>query len=356
MSHVRTAGGDRPQHAPPDITELFAPVVWDDWVESVNAESERRAPALRGVPRVVLLDDLPMFSKANKRRRQGQRFAVIAAAEAVALAGTTRTGRTKAPTSRSRDVQLRLLRALPSHSADAYTLVLDELVEVFGFVPDFVVADGGKGIRPAVERLGERTGHEIVLVTSHYHVKEQLGRAIAKARRAKPSFDPGSLVDDIDHDRLFADRAAWEAWWVSYERRLDAQGVPPKGRPVVQRNEIYDRVGKHLDALAPFPDVPRTTGALEALVLRYAKATLKRRSQGLGNLPRTQQLLDLIVLYSNGYFDDTARIIAALRADATGDEDAPGYVPRVRAMSDSGSYRSLLDPDNIDRIIAARGL
>jgi hypothetical protein len=28
----------------------------------------------------------------------------------------------------------------------------------------------------------------------------------------------------------------------------------------------------------------------------------------------------------------------------------------LRALSDAGAYRSLLDPDNIDRLLAARGM
>lgn len=339
-----------------DITEVFAPVVWGDWVTAINEVDAERVKAVKGVPRVVLLDDLPLFGKATKRRRQFQRFAVIAAAEAVPLSGATRTGKTKSAKAKAREVQLRLLRALPEHSEEAYTLVLDELVELFGFVPDVVVADGGKGIRPAVEALAARTGHDIVFVTSHFHVKKQLGRAIDKARKARAAFDIGSLADDIEHDRVFAGRDAWEAWWTAYERRMDAQGVPASGRPGKQKDALYGPVGAHLDALAPFPDIPRTTGALEALVVRYVKASLKRRAQGLGNLARTQQMLDLFVLHANGYFDDTPRVVAALRDDATSDPTAPGYAPPVRAMSDAGAYRSLLDPDNIDRLLDARGL
>lgn len=73
---------------------------------------------------------------------------MLAAAEAV-WPTTGRGNRARVRAGRPRDVQLRLLRALPEHSAEAYLLVLTELVETFGFIPDFVVADGGKGIRPA---------------------------------------------------------------------------------------------------------------------------------------------------------------------------------------------------------------
>lgn len=366
QSKVRSAGrSPEPKNAwrrAADITEVFTPVVWADWLSGVLAEEMARNKTRRGQPRVVLLDDLPMFAKATKRRRQFQRFAVIAAGEAVPVEPpkTAKPGekpaRGKRPP-RKREVKLRLLRALPVHNTDAYTLVLDELVELYGFVPDVVVADGGKGIKPAVDALAARTGRDILFVTSQFHVKAQLGRAIDKARKAKPTFDPGSLLSDLEHDRLFASRAAWEAWWETYERRLVSQGVPRSGWPTTWKRDYYADIGDQLDALAPFPDVPRTTGALENLMVRFVKASMKRRAPGLGNLPRTQQLLDGYVVYANGYFDDLARAVAALRADATeGDLDTPGFVPPVRALSDIGSHRSLADPDSIDRLLEARGL
>ena len=339
-----------------DIVEVFAPVLWADWTASVLDADRQRASALVGVPRVVLLDDMPVFQKATRLRRQRQRFAVLAAAEAV-WPTTGRGNRARVRAGRPRDVQLRLLRALPEHSTDAYLLVLAEMVETFGFVPDFVVADGGKGIRPAVEILAQRTGHDIVFITSHFHIKAQLGRAIEKARKAQPTFDPGSLVDDLEHDRALLSRAAWESWWSGYERRLTGQGVPRNGWPELQKSDLYDLVGEHLDAVAPFPDIPRSTGALESLMVRFVKTTMKRRAMGLGNIARTQQLLDMLVLHSNRYFDDLPHVMAALRADAVdGDENARGFVPPVRALSDRGGYRSLLDPDIIDRLTAAQGL
>jgi hypothetical protein len=340
-----------------DVTEVFAPVVWQDWVTGVLAEGAKTADVRRGVPRVVLLDDLPLFAKATRRRRQFQRFVVIAAAEAVYLPSRTGGGVPAGSGVGRREVRLRLLRALPRRSTEAYELVLDELVDVFGFVPDFVVADGGKGIRPAVEALAARTGHDIVFVTSHFHVKDQIGSVIDKARRAKTAFDPGSLADDVDHDRMLTSRDAWQGWWEAYERRLKAQGVPRSGWPARQKRDLYDLVSGHLDALALFPDIPRSTGHLENLLTRHLKPSMKRRSQGFGNLPRTQQLLDLFVLHVNGYFDDMPNVVTVLRADASeGDPDAAGFVPPVRMLSDAGSYRSLLDPDNIDRLLAARGL
>lgn len=335
-----------------DVVEVFAPVVWQDWLNGVLAADAQRDERGREAPRVVLLDDLPVYRKATRHGTQGQRFVVIAAAEAVP-AGTTRPGSGRP----ARSTQLRLLRALPTRSSDAYTLVLDDLVQVFGFVPDIIVGDGGKGIKPAVDALAARARRDVLFVTSAFHLRTQLGRALDKASKVKPDFDPGSLADDLAHDRPFADRSSFEAWWNAYERRLQAQGVPRSGWPNKWKHDYYDGVITQLDALAPFPDVPRSTGALEALLTRHVKPPIKRRAQGLGNLARTQQLLDLFVLNAAGYFHDLGPAVAALRTDATeGDNKAPGFVPPVRTLSDPGLYRSLLDADLIDQLLAARGL
>lgn len=341
-----------------DIVEVFAPVLWDDWLSSVLREDAQRAADDPSRPRIVLLDDLPLYKRATRQRTQDQRFVVIAAAEAVPVKQPRGAKGSKASRQpRTREVQLRLLRALPTRSTGAYTLVLDDLVTTFGFVPDIVVADGGKGIKPAVDALARRTGHDILFATSTHHLRSQLGRAVDKARGAKQGFDPGSLAVDLEALRPFTDRVAFEAWFDAYLRRLTAQGVPRSGWPNKWRNDYYDDVCTQLDGLAPFPDVPRSTGALETLLTRYVKPTMKRRAQALGNIARTQQLLDLIVLHSVGYFHDLARATTALREDSSsGPAEVRGFAPPVRTMADPGLYRSLTDEDVITDLMRQRGL
>ena len=326
-----------------DIVEVFSPVLWADWLDEVRAADAERVASGTRVPRVVIVDDLPIFDKATRQRRQQQRCAILGLAEVILnpVTGTLRTTR------------LRLLRAYPNHSTSAYTLLLDEL----GYTPDYVIADGGKGIEPAVKALAERTGEDVTFITSAYHVREQLRRVIAKARRAKAAFRPGDLATRVESFEPTGSREAWEGWWSDYERRLHAQGVPRSGWPVRARAESYERTAAQLDALAPWPQIPRSTGHLEDLLTRYVKASIKPRARGFGNLARTNALLDLIVLRANGYLDDHARIVAVLRADAAEHAAATaGFAPPVRSITDPGMQRSLLDESILDALITARGL
>ena len=326
-----------------DLVEVFSPVVWADWLNLAGEEDAKRAASVHRLPRVVMVDDLPIFDKAKGRQRQQQRFAILGLAEVVFAPDSGKV----------RDNRLRLLRAYPSHSTDAYTLLLADLP----YVPDFVIADGGKGIEPAVKLLAERTGQEVTFITSAYHVREQLRRVIAKARASRAAFSPGDLAGRVEKFGPTQSREAWEQWWTDYERRLIAQGVPRSGWPIRAKAESYQRTIDQLDALAPWPDIPRSTGHLEDLFSRYVKASIKPRGRGFGNLIRTNQLLDLFVLRANGYFDDHARVIAALRADAVeGDPIYAGFAPPVRSITDPGMDRSLLDESVVARLVTQRGL
>jgi hypothetical protein len=327
-----------------DLVEVFSPVLWEDWTATRRAANTPRNPKN---PRVVLLDDLPLFGKAKAGRGSYQRFAVLAAAEAIPDLRTAR-----------RVVKLRTLRALPTHSAASYRLLLDDLVNDYGFVPDVVVADGGKGIRPAVEELAADTGQEVLFISSHFHVKQQLGRLLARTRKAAPGFNTGDLEAEVARGSLLSSAEEWDRWWKTYEQRRQAQNVPdnPKKRRERTTN-LRKPVHSQLQALATLPDIPRSTGALEDLVARHVKPTFTARSRGFGNLPRTQQLLDLMVLHTCGYFDNLTHAIRLLHEDATaGDPNAPGFMPPVRQLLDPGLYRSLLDPDVVDALTEARGL
>lgn len=326
-----------------DIVELFAPVLWDDWLAGLARERAATGADTARQPRVVMVDDLPIFDKAKKRRRQQQRFAVLGLAEVVLNPATGRVSRTR----------LRLLRAYPNHSTEAYTLLLAELP----YVPDYVIADGGKGIEPAVKLLADRSGQDVTFITSAYHIRQQLRRAIAKARRSKSAFNPGELADQVEDFGPTRSAQAWQDWWEAYERRLVAQAVPRSGWPLRAKTEAYHRTLSQLTALAPWPDIPRSTGPLEDLFARYVKASIKPRGRGFGNLIRTNELLNLFVLRTNGYFNDHVRVVTVLRQDATqGDPAAAGYAPPVRTITDPGLDRSLLDESVITRLITQRGL
>lgn len=325
-----------------DVVEIFAPVLWADWQRTVAVEDVAQTQCVE--PRVIMVDDVPLFVRAQRgRSRQAQRFAVLTCGEVV---------QPTTPGTSSR-LRVRLMRAFPSHSANAYKLLLAET----GIVPDFVLADGGKGIRPAVVRHAQRVGEDITFITSHYHLRLQLGRALDKAEEGCERFDASSLRESLDTFAPFASRVAFEQWWQEFERHLDAQRVPRHARSDRWKNEYYSYVCAELDALATFPHTAKSTGALETRVGGQFKATLEARSGAFGNLARTNALLDLFVLYDNGYFDDMPHVIRVLRADAThGDPEHPGFVPPVRQICDAGAYRSLLDPERVEALAVTAGV
>lgn len=319
-----------------DIAEVFAPVLWQDWLTQVAVQDADRQAAKPSQPRVVMLDDLPMFSKATKYRKQAQRFAVLGVGEV--LPG---------------GVRLRLLRAFPQHDQRAYMLLLDEL----GWHPDFVIADGGKAIRPAVLEMAALTRHDTQFVACEYHMRQQLGAVIDKAAKATSGFDAGSLRVALDTHRCWRSRTDWETWFADLERRMAAQKVPLTKRAGTWKKNHYQFVCDQLDAMAVYPDMPRTTGALETLLADKVKPSMTKRSRALGNLARTNQLLDLFVLHANGYFHDPAHAAEALRTDAAnGDPTNPGWAPPVRQLCDPGLYRSLLDPDMLADLFDQAGL
>lgn len=75
---------------------------------------------------------------------------------------------------------------------------------------------------------------------------------------------------------------------------------------------VFDRQMPVLDALGM---LPRTTGALEAVLFKTVTPSIDSRSRGFGNLVRTNRLLDLMVLHANGQLDNAAAVAAALRRE-----------------------------------------
>ncbi len=282
-----------------DLLEVFEPTLWADWTESLKAEPP--FTPVPGAPRVVLLADLPVFGRIGDARST-QRFAIIAVGEALHVPGSTNV----------RPVRLRQLLALPNRKEDAYKLALDGL----GYVPDFVVADGGKGIRPAVDALATRADQNIVFVISADHMALQLNRAIKKAKKAQPALQVGDLNALVDNFHVVSSENAWIKWWKDYERRLSAHNVPLGGWPTKWKKDYYQLVLDQLRAVAPFPDIPRSTGAPEALIGVDIKTSFERRGGGFGNLARTNQLTEAMVLHANRYFADLDHVVEVLRHDA----------------------------------------
>ena len=319
-----------------DWTEVFSPVLWAPF----DAERREKALARRanGEPLVVVIDDTPIFAKQGSIGGGKQRFSLLALAE-VDLS-----------LPESRQTSIRLLRAFATHDEPAYLLLLDEL----GYVPDFVISDAGSGIRAAVRALRERNPEsDIGWGISANHIRDMAQDNIARSLKAFPAFQPGALLDDVASLRFVRSRQAFDTWWAAMWRRMDAQGLPPNLRWRQWRDQVKPHIDASLTELDAWPGMPRSTGALEALVEREVEPLLASRAQGFGNLLRTNALLDLVTLRLAGKLDRTGPVAEQLRRDVRANR---GYAARVRDVTDRSVYRSLLDPDLVDKLAKKHGL
>lgn len=323
-----------------DWVEAFSPVLFDPWASSARREvheilsgptKDRQAVAL-------LLDDIPIFVKSASGSSQRERFSVIAASESFIDRDTGQ-----------RVTRLRLLRAFADHSADAYKLVMAEL----GYVPDIVMADGGRGIGAATRWLSDANPDKPFLTSlSAYHLRQQLLRQLATLTR-EYGFQPGDLASRLENWSFIESTFSWTTWWNNYETRLTSQDLPKTAWPT----RWIDKTKPIVDAQMPVLDehrvLPRSTGALESMLFHVVKPSLSGRALGFGNLERTNRLLDLMTLNANGEFDDLSKVTAALASDA---RKHGGYVPPVRSITDVRMTRSLLDDTVPSKLAKAKGL
>jgi hypothetical protein len=183
-------------------------------------------------------------------------------------------------------------------------------------VPDVVMADGGKGIGAALNWLAAQSPDRSFLrCLSAYHLRGQLTRQFAELAR-KCGFQPGDLAARLENWSFSFSAAAWQAWWSDYEARLVAQGIPPSSWPRKWTKETMPIVDAQMAILDENRILPRSTGSLEATLFQIVKPSLSGRAQGFGNLARTNRLLDLMTLRTNGYFDDLGAVAQRLASDA----------------------------------------
>jgi hypothetical protein len=323
-----------------DWVETFSPVLFEPWAAAARAEVDEAFAQPTKDRQVVslLLDDIPVFVKARQGTRQRQRFSVLAASESfIDLDKGQRVTR------------LRLLRAYPDHSGDAYKLVLAEL----GYVPDIVMADGGTGIGAAVRWLEKSNpGKPFAVCLSAYHLRQQLRRQLAKLS-SEHNFRPGDLEDRLQNWSFSSSSVAWHTWWGDYENRMRAQKIAPSAWPHKWINEVKPRVDAQMPVLDQSRVLPRSTGSLEATLFDIVKPTMNVRGPGFGNLERTNRLLDLMTLRANGVFDNLQTVANALVTDALLHD---GFAPPVRSIADVRMVRSLLDETMTERLVKQAGL
>ena len=312
-----------------DWTEMFSPVLWNAWQRELAAEPPSH------LPRVIVLDDVPFFGglAASGRKRSEMVFSALVATEYYPAS----------PTSSNYQHRVRLVRAYPTHDADAYELLLLES----GGIPDVIVSDSAPGILRLVRRLQVKKP-ELVWVPSAFHIAKQLDKALGKMRWGKSAtrFVPGDLSSRIENYSFLSSKKEWERWWRDFDTRAAAQGVPVSYLPNQWRRRYYDIISEGLDYLKSHPEVPRGTGAVEAAIRGYVKPFFEPRAASFTNIERINRAADLLTLRMNGKMDDWQKIVALLQADA---EANKGFVPPAKSITERKGEQLLRD----ERVVTA---
>lgn len=364
--NMRSAQSHNVWHLAADWTEVFSPVLFADQDSRLRPQAlaerarldQRIADGLDlDTPQVWLIDDIPVYSgkhlKPNGTYGRAIRFHVIVVSE------VEWSGDPIHPAELGREVKLRLVRAMPKANEYAWRLAFDEV----GYTPDFIVADAATGLRKGV---GEHFGDATRFVPSLWHLTQAIYRALMTAPQAR---QPGAGGDTLRpelaaHLHLLRRGGAafdspddWSGWWDGLYQLMYGLDVPFE-RIALRRTNYEDGMRTVIDDLRRYPQVPVSTGGLETVMAKYVQPVLEVRRSWLGNIERTNRLMDLVVCRQHGVFDNLADVARLLRTDAT---SYGGWAPPVREVADRKSsdgsyYSSLTDPTLLPVLAKQAGL
>jgi hypothetical protein len=311
-------------------TEIYSPVLWSAWQDDLVA-LDAKADA-SPLPRVLVVDDVPLFGDVADDTGATSSQMLFSVLVAVEYFPSVRDPHVY-------DHRVRLIRAYPTHTADAYELLVYEC----GFMPDVIVSDSAHGIVKMVDRL-RVFNPGLVWVPSEFHVLQQLRRAMNKMTnpRLRTPFVPGDLRARMESMSMLSSEAAWTQWWADVDRRMDAQAVPANLRPTAWRQRYYDEFVSALRYLVTQPQVPRGNGAVEAQMRIEVGPFFAGRYTSFGNIERLNRAADLLTLRLNGRMARIAEIEKLLTAAAL---DGDGWMPPARQVNDPEGFRSLHEPD-----------
>lgn len=316
-----------------DWVEMFSPVLWDAWQNELAGEN--RGP----LPRILIIDDLPFYAGPSRSDsgRTLMAFSVLVATERYQPQGSAEYA-----------TRVRLVRAYPDHTAEAYELFIASC----GFLPDVVVSDCSPAITTAIKRL-RKVKPDIVWVPSAFHVQKRLELVLDKMVKRNPGKTKGTLRLEGLKDRIGASLqtpARWRAWWRDLDRLMDAAAVPSNVRPTVWRRMYFRPVEEALEHIATHPLTTRATGGNEATINGDVKPFFHARAAAFTNIERVNRAADLLTLSINGRMDSRRKLVSILQADV---ERAGGFAPSARAVTDALGYRSLRDKDVLAATLAA---
>lgn len=329
-------------HIAADWVEAFSPLVWEEVVERLELRTQSARSAER--PVVWLIDDTSIKKRpGRKKTREGFNLLVISewVGDDADAAG-----------------QLRLVRALPTRTTDAWKLVLDEP----GYAPDIVISDAAETQLGAVRDLFPQAR----IVPCLWHVTNNVRKALVDVPGACATSASGSkrLHKDIEthlyqlrRSTGVLDSAANVTTWFDTLETLHIEHQLPLDKMTLQRNYYEPQLVQALPTIAAYPEMPTTTAAAEVAIRHTLKPAISQRKAGLGNIERTNRLLDLIVARGHKSFDDLNTVAAMLRADAMTDG---GHSTPLRHVADPkplrGRYSSLRDATLVSELVKDRGL
>ncbi len=367
-------------HVAADWTSMYSACLWlplhERLLTQERAEHDRRAALSReervrdARPQVLLLDDLPVMTKARPdgygNRRVKRTYFVLAA-------GTVSWSEPRSPRTRAWETEgqpepttrLRLLRGFATNEAESWLLLFQELGYISGvYEPEVVLADAGTGLQKAAKQFFKKA----ILVPSLWHIQNAIVEALTKKSGPEailltdlgPALHP-RLADhlaELSTESLHAmDAATWRAWWDDLETAMTGMGLPVDA--IAERRSKYQpALEAVLPVLAANPSIPVSTGGFETVLRNTASAMIAGRAHALSNLERCASLFDLCVCRDHGVFHSLTNVAEALRKDG---EKSGGWTAAPRLMADPqppapAAYSSLRDWDLPVQLVNMREL
>lgn len=344
---VKSRSPGKRWHIAADWCEAFSPVIWEDL--NARLEAEARHARAAGAQIVWLIDSTSFGGR--RRAEDGQnggspseRFALLSVAEQF-VGGTGVDQRAR----------LRLVRALPNRTSQAWQLTLAEV----GYAPDVVVSDADQAQLGAAFSLF----NQVAIIPCLFHLRRALEDSLADLpqaflgtrheRRLRPELR--EHLGNMSRREHVRDRNVISKWWDDWTD-LHIQAGIPIDRLARQRDRYENVMLGAASLLQREPNLPLSVGALEAMQNTVVRPTIARRASGLANIERTNALLDLIVAGQRFAFDDLNRVADLLRADALIDH---GHSTPLRWVEDPqpkrATYSSLRDPALVLDLAEQRG-
>lgn len=232
-----------------------------------------------------------------------------------------------------RDARLRLVRAYPSRSEEAWRLVLAELP----VRPDYIVADCSAAITNAVtSHYGPGT---VGLIPSLFHIHRQVRERLMKLRGTTAKVEGRDVLIDAlakHMDLLTRDQLLnrtpqdWERWWD--ELIAATAAVPAPTSTLLKQRQLYQpRLAEALPVLQRQPQLPASNAAVEVRIRTLLEPFLATRKTLFRNAARTNYLFDLAVCRDQGAFTDLDALAQFIRQD---NERAGGWAPAPRIVAD----------------------